>query len=99
MKYAGAHAFPHVSPGTQLGSTLEQSYMILFQSSPVETAKRRRKLVSNTVKFLYSLITSPYLTPLNMNWPRVARMKKKSIRSMNTLNSAEIDSIIVLNSD
>ena len=73
--------------------------MMRFQSSPVEIEKSSKKERSKTVKFLYSLMTSPYLTPLNMNWPSVARMKKKSIKSMNTLNSGVIERTIVLNRD
>ena len=83
----------------QSGSTLLQSYMMRFQSSPVEIEKSSKKERSKTVKFLYSLITSPYLTPLNMNWPSVAKMKKKSIKSMKTLNSGVIERTIVLNRD
>ena len=44
MKYAGDHDEPQVSPGTQFGGVSTQSYISLFQSSPVEIAKRRRKL-------------------------------------------------------
>ena len=99
MKYMGARLLPQVSPSMQSGGVWRQSYIIRFQSSPVEIEKSRRKLRSKTVKFLYSLMTSPLLTPRNMNWPRVAKMKKKSIRSMKTLRRADADSKIVLNSD
>jgi hypothetical protein len=83
----------------QSGAVKLQSYMILFQSSPVEIEKSRRKLRSKTVKFLYSLIAYPVFTPLNMNCPSVARMKKKSIKSMKTLIRAEIEYKMVLKRD
>ena len=99
MKYAGARLLPHVSPSMQSGSVCVQSYMILFQSSPVDMENSRRKLLSKTVKFLYSLIATPFFTPLNINYPSVAKIKKKSIRSMNTLKRAVAENRIVLNSD
>ena len=99
MKYTAAYSLPQVSPAIQSGAVLLQSYMILFQSSPVEIEKSKRKLRSKTVKFLYSLMARPDLTPLNMNCPRVAKMKKNSIRSMKTLIRAETEYRIVLNKD
>jgi len=49
--------------------------MILFQSSPVEIAKRRRKAVSNYEKFLSSSMTSPESTSAKRKLPRIENMK------------------------
>ena len=52
-KKIGAMPEPQVSPDMQLSSgSLQQSYIILFQSSPVEMEKRREKLWWKFVKFL-----------------------------------------------
>lgn len=40
MKKRKAYSEPHVSPGIQFGGTLDTSYIILFQSSPVLTLIR-----------------------------------------------------------
>ena len=44
MKNNGARDVPQVFPGMQFGSNLMQSYMILFQSSPVDIENNREKL-------------------------------------------------------
>ena len=39
-KKTGAIEFPHVLPGMQLGGVRMQSYIMIFQSSPVDIEKR-----------------------------------------------------------
>ena len=86
---------PHVSFGTQSGGYLLQSYMILFQSSPVETAKRRRNELEKLLKFLRSSITSPDLTILNMKTPKIENIKNISINNKKTFKSDGIENMIV----
>ena len=42
MKKTGANEVPQVLPGTQPGSVLLQSYMSMFQFSPVAITKRNK---------------------------------------------------------
>ena len=76
-------------------SVLEQSNIILFQSSPVVMANNSKKASKKLLKFFRSSITSPYLMFPNINTPRIENMKKISIRSMNTLNSTGMENMIV----
>ena len=64
---------------------LEQSNMILFQSSPVEMEKSSEKLMWKLVKFFHSLITTPEVTSKNSEFPSTAMMKKISISRIKTL--------------
>ena len=50
-KNTGAIGEPHVLPEMQFGGTSMQSYMILFQSSPVDMEKSSKKLMWKFVKF------------------------------------------------
>jgi len=52
MKKIGAIGEPHVLPGMQSGANLIVSYMIRFQSSPVDIEKSSEKLMWKLVKFL-----------------------------------------------
>ena len=69
--------------------------MILFQSSPVETAKRRRNELEKLLKFFRSSITSPDLTSPNMKTPKMENMKKMSINKKKTFKSDGIENMIV----
>ena len=89
---------PHVFPGMQSGAVLLQSYMTLFQSSPVEIENNIIKLLWKSVKFLYTLITLPSVTLLNMLFPRTAMIKKMSISRMKTLIRESTDITIVFSS-
>ena len=97
-KKIGAMVEPHVLSGMQSGGNLIVSYMILFQSSPVDMEKSKEKLMWKLVKFLCSLITFPSYTSANIVLPSTAMMKKINIKRMNTLTSESIDIIIVFNS-
>ena len=58
-KKSGAIPEPQVLSGMQSAEVSIVSYMILFQSSPVEIENRSEKLIWKLVKFLYSSMTSP----------------------------------------
>jgi hypothetical protein len=90
-----ANFLPHVSSGMQFGGVLLQSYMIMFQSSPVVIANKSKNELKKLLKFLRSSITSPFVTFLNMNTPKMENMKKMSMRSMKTLNKTGIENMIV----
>ena len=90
-----ANSFPQLSFGTQSGGVLLQSYMILFQSSPVVIAKSNKKASKKLLKFFRSSITSPVFIDPNMNTPKIENIKKISIRSMNTFAKTGIENIIV----
>ena len=97
-KKMGAIEVPQDSPGMQLGDVFIVSYIILFQSSPVPIEKRSEKLRWKLVKFLYSSMTLPDLISKNIVFPSTAKMKKISMRRMNTLKSESTDIMIVLRS-
>lgn len=52
IKNAGAYDVPQVSPGVQLGGVSIQSYISMFQFSPVEITNKSKKLWPKFVKFL-----------------------------------------------
>ena len=95
-KKTGAMEMPHVLSGMHSGDVSIVSYMILFQSSPVDIEKRSEKLIWKLVKFLNSSMTSPSYTSKNMVLPSTALMKKMSISRMKTLNRESTDIMIVL---
>ena len=76
-------------------SVLLQSNMILFQSSPVETANMRMKADVKSPKFLRLPITSPSVTSPNQKLPDTANMKKISMSRPNTLARDGIENMIV----
>ena len=61
-KKTGAILEPHVFPSMQSGANLIQSYIMRFQSSPVEIEKSKEKLIWKFVKFFHSSITTPSFT-------------------------------------
>ena len=76
--------------------SLLQSNITLFQSSPVERAKRRRNEFWKLRKFLYSSsITSPDVIFLKRKLPKTDIMKYISVKRVNTFISAGIENIIV----
>lgn len=96
MKYMKLALLPHVSPSMHPCSFYRlQSNIILFQSSPVDTAKSKTKAEAKSPKFFRSSMTSPRLTSRNSELPLTANMKKMSIRSMKTLASEGIENMIV----
>lgn len=52
MKNNGANELPHVSPGVQFGGVSIQSYMSMFQFSPVEITKSVKNDSPKFLKFL-----------------------------------------------
>jgi hypothetical protein len=58
-------------------------------------AKRSKKALSKTVKFLSSLITSPCVTLLNKKFPRIENIKKISISSEMTFINDGRENVIV----
>jgi hypothetical protein len=95
MKNAGAREVPHVLPGTQLGVVSTQSYINIFQFSPVEITKRVKNDCPKSLKFLISLITLPSVSALKKNTAKIEKMKRTSINSRNTFESGPTDSVIV----
>ena len=98
-KKTGAMLVPHVLPGIQSGSVRMQSYMILFQSSPVEIAKSNWKLMWKFVKFFHSSMTTPSSMSAKRLLPSTALMKKTSISKKNTFTSDEKDMDMVFSKD
>ena len=99
MKNTGAMVEPHVLPGMQSGPVFIVSYIILFQSSPVDMEKSSEKLMWKFVKFLYSSMTLPSNTSKNIVLPSTAMIKKISMSRMNTLMRESTDMAMVLRSD
>ena len=98
-KKRGAKPVPQVFPSMQSEEVFMQSYMILFQSSPVEIEKSNSKLRWKLVKFFHSSITFPSVTLKKSELPKTAIMKKMSISKMNTLISDDTDIWMVFKSD
>lgn len=95
MKNAGANELPHVLPGSQLGGVSTQSYINMFQFSPVEITKRVKNDCPKSLKFLISLITLPSVSELKKNTAKIEKMNSTSIKSRNTLERGPTESVIV----
>lgn len=72
-----------------------QSYITIFQDSPVARTNKNKNDCPQFVKFLYSLIMSPLVMPEKKNTPRIENINRTSIRSKNTLANAPTDNVIV----
>ena len=70
---------------------LVQSYITLFQSSPVERANKNKNEFRNVPKFLSSLITSPSFTLPKAKFPRIANMKNISTSNKKTFSNDGIE--------
>lgn len=70
---------------------LVQSYITLFQSSPVERANKNKNEFRNVPKFFRSLITSPYFTSPKAKFPRIANMKNISTSNKKTFSNDGIE--------
>lgn len=95
MKNAGANDVPQSSFSTQPGGVLLQSYMSMFQFSPVVMINNKRKLCPKSLKFLKSEMTFPDFRSEKKNTARIEKMNSASIRSKNTFASELTDSVIV----
>lgn len=84
MKYNGAIEVPHVFPLIQLGAVSIISNITLFQSSPVLILNRISRELLKFQKLVYSSITSPSFTSLNINEPNTANMKNMRARRVVT---------------
>lgn len=95
IKNAGASEVPHVLPGMQFGGVSTQSYINIFQFSPVEITKRVKNDCPKSLKFLISLITLPSVSELKKNTAKIEKIKRTSINSRNTFERGPTESVIV----
>lgn len=95
MKNRGAHDVPQLLPSSQPGGVLLQSYITMFQFSPVEITNKNRKDCPKLLKFRNSSITLPSLKSEKKNTAKIEKMNRTNIRSKNTFAKAPTDSVIV----
>jgi hypothetical protein len=79
----------------QVGGVFIQSYITIFQDSPVDRTNIKRKACPQFEKFLYSLKISPDVMPEKKNTPSTENINRTNISSKNTLASAPTDRVIV----
>jgi hypothetical protein len=94
-KYKGAMSVPHVFFGIHYSEVSMVSYIILFQSSPVETLSNIIIANPKLLKLVYLSMISPSLMLPNTKTPSTAKMKKINIRSENTFNREGREKVIV----
>jgi len=72
-----------------------QSYISIFQLSPVDITNRYRNDYPKFLKFLKSSITFPSASSPKKNTAKIAKINRHSIRSRKTLNKAPTERVIV----
>ena len=96
MKKRGARLVPQLKPEMQEGEVFMQSYIINYQSSPVDNLKSTIRADPKLLKLRYSSSSiTPVLIPLNMNTPRMEKIKRTRINKANTFNRDDIEKVIV----
>jgi hypothetical protein len=95
MKKTGASEVPQVWPWMQLGGVSMQSYISMFQFSPVEITKRVRNELPKSLKFLMSEIMLPSVIVEKKKMAKIEKMNRTSIKSRKTFESGPTESVIV----
>lgn len=79
----------------QLGGVILQSYINIFQFSPVAITNKNKKDCPKSLKLWYSSITLPELSPPKKKTARIEKMNSTRTSSKKTLASADTDNVIV----
>lgn len=95
IKKAGAKDVPHVSPSMQFGAVILQSYISIFQFSPVAITKRNKNDYPKSLKLWYASITLPSFRFPKKKTAKIENINSTSTKSKNTLASADTDKVIV----
>jgi hypothetical protein len=95
IKKTGASEVPQVCPWMQLGGVSMQSYISMFQFSPVDITNRVRNELPKSLKFLMSEMMLPSVIVEKKNTARIEKMNRTSISSRNTFESGPTDNVIV----